>query len=341
MTDTLAVANVTAVAVNSVIIPLAALSNNHIDFYCMNSWRDLLTICGNEAGARVAFEKACLLTLQTKYKDENVHSVRLHQGDGGIDIYIGFLGVEPVAVYQCKFFISGINDSQKSQIRDSYRTASENEGFELKSWHLCLPEDLSIDEAKWFDGWASKQTTVKPQRVSPTRLLHWAEEAKVADLIFDRKDSQRIEEILLLVRGTEENNWRSVVENAEEDSAKILVSLIRKHIRSLNHAYPFLEELATKAEAGDQDAICEYTKSVPVSSLQTHEKVWFFNYLSDFTGEPILHRFIRRYKLLVDLAKEKNKENELFTTEFYSTYNAIISSPIESLRKAAFWPDKK
>ena len=79
----------------------------------MNSWKNLILIHNNEAGARIAFEDACLLTLSTKFKDENVHGIKVHQGDGGIDIYVGLLGVEPVDVYQCKFFNARIEDSQK------------------------------------------------------------------------------------------------------------------------------------------------------------------------------------------------------------------------------------
>lgn len=303
----------------------------------MNSWSDLVLLHGNE-GARFAFESACLLVLSTKFNNENVQGIRIHQGDGGIDVYVGLLGVEPVAVYQCKFFLNGIDESQKEQIRKSFRTASKSERFELKSWHLCLPQDLTLDEAAWFDGWSQKKESVIPKRVSPMQLLRWAEEANIANIIFQRKDSQNLEEILSLVRGTGKNDWRAIVEAAEADSSKIIMTLIRNHVRNLNGKYPERDELARRALAGDRDAICHYTKSVPVSNMDNNEKVWFFNYQSDFTGEPILHRFIRRYKILVDMAKVNGMKDALSTTEFYTTYKLIISPFTETLREAAFWP---
>lgn len=303
----------------------------------MNSWLQLALI-HNEAGARLAFESACLQTLSAKFENENVHGVRLHKGDGGIDIYVGFLGVEPIDVYQCKFFINGIGDSQKNQIRNSYQTASSNERFELRNWYICLPVDLKIDEARWFDGWCSDQTAPKPQRLSPSKLMRWAEETHVADFIFQRKDSQRIEEIISLVRDFGKDNWSSIVEQAEVDSAKILSRLVERHAQSLNNAYPLLGNLAAKAAHGDRDAICEYTTSLLAYPLAQNMKIWFFNYLSDFTGEPILCRFIRRYKILIDLAKNNGQFEALSTSNFYIAYSAVISPAAKPIRGGACWP---
>lgn len=304
----------------------------------MNSWKHLSVIYGNEAGARIAFEDACLLTLSTKYDGENVHGVRVKQGDGGIDIYVGYLGVEPIAVYQCKFFPDGVSESQKQQIRDSFRTANENDSFQLKSWTLCLPQDLSLGEASWFDGWASKHVKVKPQRLSPAQLMRWAEEAKLANFIFRKTDSHKLDEILSLVRGNGKSEWSRIVEEAESDSAKILMSLIRRHVDCLDQVNPALGKLAAEASTGDWDAICHYTKAIPVSPLMENEKIWFFNYVSDFTCEPILHRFIRRYKILVDLASANGEENALSATEFYTTYKLVMSPQTKGLRDAAGWP---
>lgn len=304
----------------------------------MNSWKHLSVIYGNDAGARIAFEDACLLTLSTKFDGENVQGVRLQQGDGGIDIYVGYLGVEPIAVYQCKFFPDGVSESQKQQIRDSFRTANENENFQLRSWTLCLPQDLSLEEANWFDVWASKQTKLKPQRLSPAQLMRWAEEAKLTNFIFRKTDSTKLDEILSLVRGNGRSEWSSIVEEAELDSARILMSLIRRHVACLNNAYPTLDKLAEEAATGDLDAICTYVKTIPVSGIGENEKFWFFNFLSDFTGEPILHRFIRRYAILVRLAKNNGKEDALSTTELYTTYKLVTSPLLKGLRDAAEWP---
>lgn len=306
----------------------------------MHSWSHLSIIYGNEAGARIAFEDACLLILSTKYDGENVHGVRVKQGDGGIDIYVGYLGVGPVDVYQCKFFPGDLDASRQQQIRNSYHTASDNKNFELKSWTLCLPQDLSLSEASWFDGWASKQTNVQPKRLAPAQLMRWAEEAKLVNFIFRKTDSHKLDEILSLVRGNGKSEWALVVEEAEADCAKILMSLIRRHVDCLGGTSSHLTKLAVEASTGDWDAICHYSKSIPVANIEENEKIWFFNLISDFTCEPILHRFVRRYEILVDLAKSNGQQSTLSSSEFYTTYNLIMSPMVKNLREAAFWPEK-
>ncbi|MFW1331728.1 hypothetical protein ACEV9E_23965, partial [Vibrio parahaemolyticus] len=75
----------------------------------MNSdWSDLKRMVGNIAGARQAFEDACLDILQKKFPEYEVEGIRVDQGDGGIDVYVGNLGVSPIDVYQCKYFIDGV-----------------------------------------------------------------------------------------------------------------------------------------------------------------------------------------------------------------------------------------
>jgi hypothetical protein len=64
-----------------------------------------------------------------------------------------------VDVYQIKFFPDGIGDSQKAQICDSFNRVRESNAFTTKSWTLCLPIDMSLDEKKWFDGWKESQST--------------------------------------------------------------------------------------------------------------------------------------------------------------------------------------
>jgi hypothetical protein len=56
-----------------------------------------------------------------------------------------------------KFFPDRIGDSQKAQIRDSFNRIRENNAFRTKSWTLCLPIDMSVEEKKWFDDWKENQ----------------------------------------------------------------------------------------------------------------------------------------------------------------------------------------
>ena len=65
-----------------------------------------------DAGARELFEKICTEWLYAQY-GENAHNIRVSQGDAGIDILVGDFSA-PIKNYQCKFFLDGIGDAQKS-----------------------------------------------------------------------------------------------------------------------------------------------------------------------------------------------------------------------------------
>lgn len=120
-------------------------------------WQDFKSLHSNIAGAREAFENACE-TLFRKINSENyVGQVAVKQGDGGIDIFIGNLGVEPITVIQCKFFLDSFKNAQKSQIRKSFKTASESKKYELKEWILCVPRVIDIDDNSWWFGWRNEK----------------------------------------------------------------------------------------------------------------------------------------------------------------------------------------
>jgi hypothetical protein len=84
--------------------------------------------------------------------------VRIERGDDGLDVYVGEL-TDPagIAVFQCKFFPLGVGESQKGQIRDSFKRCRNSTSFKTKKWTLCLPVDLSVEEKRWFEEWRAKQ----------------------------------------------------------------------------------------------------------------------------------------------------------------------------------------
>lgn len=113
-------------------------------------WRDFKARHGGSEGARAAFEKACESLFRKRHPGRNVQAVRANPGDEGIDVYVGDLGQEPIDVYQCKFFLEAIGDSQKSQIRDSFQTATSTDKYDLQKWTLCLPKVLDVAESQWW-----------------------------------------------------------------------------------------------------------------------------------------------------------------------------------------------
>jgi len=101
-----------------------------------------------DAGARDVFEKICIELFQNIYKD--AYAVKAYPGDDGIDILVGELS-KPIIVFQCKYFINGIGQSQKKQIRESYDMVTGK--YDVKEWYLCVPNVFTIDDHKWWSDW--------------------------------------------------------------------------------------------------------------------------------------------------------------------------------------------
>ena len=113
-----------------------------------------LVVKYGEAGAREKFEKICIEVFQEKFGPK-AKEVTVSQGDDGIDILVGELTDSP-SVYQCKFFVNEIGESQKQQIRNSFSTVITNHP-NISSWFLCVPIGLNIQELQWWSTWKSKK----------------------------------------------------------------------------------------------------------------------------------------------------------------------------------------
>lgn len=123
------------------------------------SWTDFKSLHSNIAGAREAFEDTCETLFREINLGKHVSQMKVKAGDGGIDIFIGEFGIEPITVIQCKFFLESFEESQKSQIRDSFDTAIKSDKYELKEWILCIPRIIDIDENSWWFKWKHKKLT--------------------------------------------------------------------------------------------------------------------------------------------------------------------------------------
>jgi hypothetical protein len=86
--------------------------------------------------------------------------IRPNPGDWGIDTFVGDLDGSIVSVWQSKFFLEQMGDSQKSQIRDSYASVvkeGKKQGFTIDSWTLCIPSTMTPELAQWWDSWKKKK----------------------------------------------------------------------------------------------------------------------------------------------------------------------------------------
>ncbi len=164
-------------------------------------WHDFKSVYGNIAGAREAFEGACETLFRKVHPNKHVSQVALKQGDGGIDIFIGELGVEPITVIQCKFFLETFDDSQKAQIRESFSTAIEATKYELKEWILCLPRVIDIDESSWWFKWKNKKNAEnsKPTNfiklINGNELINLMKTHGIYNQIFQIEDSMKLDEL--------------------------------------------------------------------------------------------------------------------------------------------------
>lgn len=152
-------------------------------------------------GARAKFEEICGSLFKKKYSNIAVRSIEANPGDAGIDIYIGEI-TEKIDVIQCKFFSRGrIGDSQKDQIRKSFKTAIESNEYRSKSWTLCVNVLLSLDELKWWESW---RKTCEKKYDLPSNFIKLLDGNSLVDLLkeehlyntaFELEDKKKIDEI--------------------------------------------------------------------------------------------------------------------------------------------------
>jgi len=165
-----------------------------------------------DAGAREIFEKICSHLLSTLYHSE-AHGIRASQGDSGIDILIGDFN-SPIENFQCKYFIDGINDSQKNQIRKSFKTAVESEKYTMKRWILCLPCTLSVNEFSWWCEWKNKtceqHPSVEIELWDGDNLIAKLKQTELYHKVFDNEIIDRLDKILAKLPG---ETYRKETEN--------------------------------------------------------------------------------------------------------------------------------
>ena len=149
-----------------------------------------------DAGAREIFEKICT-QLFTALFGADAHNIKVSQGDEGIDILVGNFSA-PIDIYQCKYFIDGIGDSQKQQIRDSFNRAIEATMYKMKSWTLCLPCELTAKEFQWWSEWKNRMTKLHNMDITLFEGSYLIAQLKKQDMYateFDDDIRKKLDEI--------------------------------------------------------------------------------------------------------------------------------------------------
>lgn len=152
-------------------------------------WKYLKDKYGIES-ARIKFEEICEALIRKMYPDEKVHGNDGFTGigDDGIDIFIE--GSESIRVYQCKYFIDGFGNTQKSQIRDSFNRARLSKTFNVTEWTLLIPVELDIAQNSWWIEWKNKNEAkykIKINIIKGRELLENLKEFDLYNNYFDIK----------------------------------------------------------------------------------------------------------------------------------------------------------
>lgn len=179
-----------------------------------------------EAGAREIFEKLCTNLLQAMF-GLKAHNIETSGGDGGIDILVGNFS-EPIDIYQCKYFIDGVGDTQKAQIRKSFKTAVESKKFKMKKWILCLPLIMTEKEFSWWSNWRAKNVNeyhIEIDLFDGTYLLKKIKEYNLYDEIFDEDIRKSLDEICGYFTNQKEKLINEIIV-ASEDLTNVYNDLI-------------------------------------------------------------------------------------------------------------------
>ncbi len=151
-------------------------------------------------GARQVFEDVCADVFKKEH--ENSFQIKCDPGDDGIDVFVGDFS-DPIDVYQCKCFFDEIGTSQINQIKKSFKKAIESKNYKLKSWTLCVPKTLTIDEMKWWSKWKKEKENlhrIEVELMDSTSLLLLITKHDLHLDIFDEEVLEKLDEILDEIR---------------------------------------------------------------------------------------------------------------------------------------------
>ena len=131
---------------------------------------DFSHITGPESSRELNFSSLCnRLVLMM---DPGAQPVEGKGGDEGIDTFIGDFDGNCI-VFQHKYFVSTLSQSQRRQITKSLDTALKGKR-QVHTWVLMLAKDLTPAEIRWFG---------RLQAAYPSTKLEWWGKTKLQDLL--------------------------------------------------------------------------------------------------------------------------------------------------------------
>jgi tetratricopeptide (TPR) repeat protein len=116
------------------------------------SWENFKNAYKNELEARQGFIKLCDVLMRKLYPDYTIkYSDEISENENKKDGSIG----KKCIVYLPKYFLDGVSNSRKGQIRKSL---NENLPYmkanQITQWVLLMPLQFSTEEASWWENWS-------------------------------------------------------------------------------------------------------------------------------------------------------------------------------------------
>ncbi len=152
------------------------------------NWDDFKAKYQNEQEARQGFNNLCEILMQKKYPEFTIKNSDTIEAKGNqIDETLS----KKCKVYLAKYFLDGVSNSRKGQIRKSlndnlpYMMANK-----ITEWYLLLPLDFSQEESNWWENWSLR---IKQENgVTPIVFLTDKLEEMIADLDQDFPGTESI-----------------------------------------------------------------------------------------------------------------------------------------------------
>ncbi|PGZ24554.1 hypothetical protein COE50_29505 [Bacillus anthracis] len=251
-------------------------------------------------GAWSKFEDICYGIYHEKYPNEDVYPVRPNPGDGGIDVLVEHNdGTETIV--QCKFFLDGIGTSQKKQINKSYERAIETKNNLMKTWVLCIPCDLSLNEREWWKTWKDKKKNEFKQRNNRELIIKLHDEKELIKML---KKYQLFDEYFDTMR-IDKQFIQSVI---QEDEVRVLHNRLCSLIDNIDNNDLTRNGMLITEEIdylGDLESHRFFARSNLISNLKILASIVAFHSVNGVIRNQKVEEELR--KIRTDIVKEFKK----------------------------------
>ncbi len=184
-------------------------------------------LSGQYQSKRENFESLCFQLIKKEFPNAFTIDGSKGEGDDGIDICVGDREND-CTIYQCKYYLYSILDTQKTNIRKSFKRAKhKNRG--LKHWILLLPMELGPSERSWFETFSSNNPDIEISFEGREYLFSLlAKHPDVSEMFFPQEEKELIREIhdaTVGSRVTDRITCELMASNQQESVGRYLTSI--------------------------------------------------------------------------------------------------------------------